>query len=85
MKAVEQCMSKRAAAKEFGIPISTLQEKSKGQFPLRSRLGRCTVFTTAEDNDIVEWLKRMAGRGLPVNKEDIVLTVQNIASRRSGL
>ena len=52
--AVEQELPKRAAAKIFGIPRSTSQDKSLGWFPLRSRLGRCTGFTTAEENGIIE-------------------------------
>ena len=72
----EQYLPKRAATKGFGIPWSTLQDMQKGWFSLRSRLGKCTVFTTAEENDIVEWLKRMTRRGLPVKREDIGSSVQ---------
>ena len=78
MKAVEQGIPKLAAAKEFGITRSTLQDKSTGSFLLGLRLGRFTVLTTAEEKDSVEWVKRMARRGLPVRREDIVPLVQKM-------
>ena len=48
-----------------------------GRFQLGLRLGRCTVLTNAEEN-IVQWMKRMDRRGLPVRRDDIVSSMQKM-------
>ena len=65
--------------KKFGVRYrSTMQDKSTVLFPLGLRLEICSVLTTAEKNDIVQWVQRMVLRGLPVRREDIVSSVQNM-------
>ena len=63
---------------------STLQDKSTGRFPLRSRLGRCTVLTTAEEKEIVERVKRMPRWGLPVKIGRYFVISTKDARRWSG-
>lgn len=55
-----------------------MQNNSTGRIQLESQAGRCIVLTTAKENAIVEWVKRITRRGLPVRRDDIVSSVQKI-------
>ena len=64
-------MSIRAAAREYDIPNSTLQDKFHGRTPVMSKQGRCPYLTRAEEEKLVDWAIHMARVGLGQTKDDI--------------
>ena len=54
MKAVQNGMAKREAARRYGVPRSTLSDKISGKYRDGKGMGRDTFLSTAEENMIVE-------------------------------
>lgn len=71
-------MSIAAAAKSFGIPKSTLQDKVNGKYSLDARIGRPSVLTPEEEKLIVNWIVDIAKAGFPVTKDALVSSVSRL-------
>jgi len=49
-------MSKKAAAKQFGVPRSTLQDKIAGRTPINRKMGKDPFLSAVQESEIVEWV-----------------------------
>lgn len=75
LKAIDNGMSKREAARIFNIPRSTLQFRKSDQF-VKPRHGPATILTSDEENTLVQWIKECHQKGFPRRKEDIQVSVK---------
>lgn len=71
---VEDKMSFRSAAKEFGVPNTTLRDRI--QMRVSANLGRPAVLTMEEENTMAERLVLMSEWGFPLTKLDLQLLVK---------
>ncbi|XP_053376472.1 uncharacterized protein LOC128547525 [Mercenaria mercenaria] len=72
-------MSKRQAAKTYGVPRTNLLDKVAGRVPEeRTSPGTKPVLTSAEETVLVDYLKLMASIGYPVSREELLLEVKKI-------
>lgn len=55
-ESVKNGMSKKAAAKRFNVPKSTLSNKVSGRTPLKRILGRRPLLSMAEETSVAEWV-----------------------------
>ncbi|KAJ8926264.1 hypothetical protein NQ314_021385 [Rhamnusium bicolor] len=61
----ENGLSKKLAARRFGVPRSTLIRKLSGQAPLLRKMGPPTELSKTEENVLVKWILAMAKKGFP--------------------
>ncbi|CAK1603693.1 unnamed protein product [Parnassius mnemosyne] len=80
IQAIQNGMSKRAAAKVFGIPRGTLQFRLQGNF-LKTRPGPPTILTNDEENTLVEWIIQSSRKGFPRRKEDLLHSVTDFLKK----
>ena len=78
LNAIHRGMSVRTAAKEFGVPRTTLVDLFKGRYSVTAKLGPSTVLTADEENLLCDWLVELCRRGIPVNKNCLLDSVQQI-------
>ncbi|KAI4461470.1 hypothetical protein MML48_5g00018361 [Holotrichia oblita] len=85
IKAVrENGTSKKLAARQFGIPRSTLIRKLAENVPLYRKMGPQTVLSIIEEQLLENWILAMARKGFPVHKNNLLLTVQTIIKEAGG-
>lgn len=79
IKAVqENGSSKKKAAKQFGVPRSTLVRKLSGNVSLERKMGPSTELSKMEEEVLVKWILAMARKGFPVHKRNLLITVQKL-------
>lgn len=66
-------MSIRAAARKYGVPNTTLQRHINGNHSERKA---CTVLTSTEENEIVQWILDVAQVGFPITASELKDCVQ---------
>lgn len=76
VQAVKNGLSRKNAAKEFGVPRTTLIRKLSGQAPLRRRMGPPTELSEAEERVLVDWILAMAKKGFPVHRLNLLESVK---------
>lgn len=76
----ERSLSVRKAAKKWGIPKSTLQDKLGRQVE-KKRKGPRTVLTEAEEDRFAEWLIERAKRGFGVTKDEFLDSVKTFIEK----
>ncbi|KAJ8970937.1 hypothetical protein NQ317_016746 [Molorchus minor] len=72
---IKRGLSKKAVAKKFGIPRSTLQFRLGNRFK-KIRHGPNTYLTEEEEYTIVSWILDSHRKGFPRRKDDIVASVK---------
>ena len=78
-------MNVRVAAKNFGVPKSTISDYvKKGVHETSKKSGPPTVLTKAEETQIVEWIIYRAEHGTPVIKDDLLTAVQQYVTAISS-
>lgn len=77
LSAIKKGVPFRAACRRFNIPRSTVKFRCSGKWSGKTRKGKPTALTIAEENDIVLWIMRMARKGFPITKDRLVLAVTN--------
>lgn len=75
MEEIKRGLSKKAVAKKFGIPRSTLQFRLSNKFK-KVRHGPNTYLTEEEENIIVSWILDSHRKGFPRRKDDIIASVK---------
>ena len=70
-EATKQGMSVRGAAKKFGVPTTTLRDRTLGRVPLEAVPGPETLFTKIEEEKLVGHIKQMAAIGHSYNNNSI--------------
>ncbi|KAI4460722.1 hypothetical protein MML48_5g00012127 [Holotrichia oblita] len=78
IKAVRENGTSKKSARQFGIPRSTLIRKLAENVPLYRKMGPQTVLSTIEEQLLENWILAMARKGFPVDKNNLLLTVQTI-------
>ena len=72
-------MSKKLAAKSYGVPKTTLLDKLAGRVPEEpTRVGRKTVLTPAEELTLVGFINIMSEIGYPLTKNELLNEVQYV-------
>lgn len=54
IKAVREGMSKRAAAKQYEVPRTTLNDKMLGKTPEERIIGKSPILTSEEEDSLVQ-------------------------------
>ena len=71
-------VSIRRAAEDYGIPKSTLGDRISGRILPGSSSGPRKLLTTEEEEDLVAFLRRCAAIGYPKSRKDLMELVQRI-------
>jgi DDE superfamily endonuclease/Tc5 transposase DNA-binding domain len=77
---VEAGMSVKKAALTWSVPRTTLNNLKLGRYKPDARPGPCTILTQAEELLLQEWIVEMSRRGLPMNRENLLDSIQVILS-----
>lgn len=76
IQAVNDGMSKKAAARQFGIARTTLIFRLKNP-EQKTTCGPSSVLTKEEEGMLVKWILECSKKGFPRRKEDVQLSVKN--------
>ena len=72
-------LSKKAAAKAYGVPKTTLLDKLSGRVPeTPTKPGPKTVLTAGEESVLVNYAKLMTEIGYPINKREFCGEVKKV-------
>ena len=71
-EATKKGMSVRGAAKKFGVPDSTLRDRTRGNVSLDAVLGVETFFTKTEEEKLFGHIKHVAAIGHVYTKKNIL-------------
>lgn len=88
LQALKEGMSLGMAAKAFNIPKTTLQYKYTGKSPLVTKKGPASILTAEEEGQLVQWVRKLTGKGCPVTKEmvlDSVELIVNVIDKRKTM
>lgn len=72
----------RQAAKEFGVPKSSLGDRVSGRVAPGSRSGPAQLITSAEEELLVEFSLYMSKHGFPLTKQQLVSFASTIYKRQ---
>lgn len=79
LDAVRDGMKVAKAAITFNVPRSTLRNKLSGRAPESSgKVGQSAVLGDAAEELLVKWVKSCAKTGFPINKENLLDSVEKI-------
>nr|CAI5852989.1 unnamed protein product [Callosobruchus analis] len=73
-------MSKKAAAKRFGIPRSTIQYRLSDKFKSPG-YGPPTVLTSKEEEILIKWIFECHRKGFPRRIDDVQVSVQQLIKK----
>jgi hypothetical protein len=72
-------MSKKLAAKSYGVPKTTLLDKLSGRVPeAPTRPGKKPELTAAEETTLVNYISLMHEIGYPVTRKELLREVKKI-------
>lgn len=72
----------RQAAKEFGVPKSSLGDRVSGRVTPGSRSGPARLITSADEKLLVEFSSYMSRHGFPLTKQQVVSFASSIYKRQ---
>ncbi|XP_017291374.1 uncharacterized protein si:rp71-1d10.8 isoform X1 [Kryptolebias marmoratus] len=72
----------RQAAKEFGVPKSSLGDRVSGRVTPGSRSGPAQLITSADEKLLVEFCLYMSEHGFPLTKQQVVSFASSIYKRQ---
>ncbi|XP_038150439.1 uncharacterized protein si:rp71-1d10.8 [Cyprinodon tularosa] len=72
----------RQAAKEFGVPKSSLGDRVSGRVTPGSRSGPARLITSADEKLLVEFSLHMSKHGFPLTKQQVVSFASSIYKRQ---
>lgn len=75
MEAVRKGASISAAARQYNIPRSTLDDKIRGRYSVECSKGPATVLSKEEEDHLRRWLIFMADSGFPITKAQLLDSV----------
>jgi len=76
IKAVDNGISKKAAAKQFGVARFTLQFRIKHRDKETFSCGPSSVLSVEEEKSLVKWLLDCSKKGFPRRREDLQQSVK---------
>ena len=59
------------AAKQFGIPKTTLLDRLKGRVPDEAEAGAPTVLTTSEEQKLCQFIQESSSMGFPLARNEL--------------
>lgn len=71
-------MSKAEAARQFGIPKTTILDKLAGRVPNESRPGPSTAPSKTDEDNLAMHIINTAKVGFPYAKKTLILTVKQL-------
>jgi hypothetical protein len=83
--------SLRAAAREFGVPPTTLDRRAKGATSRRTSNEHNQACSPAEEKAIIDWLQRCQKQGFPIHHDmlkamaEYLIAKRNLTNRRNTL
>lgn len=80
LKAVSDGMPIKTASRKFGVPRSTLQFRLKHPDCKKNGVGPAPIIAE-EEPQLVEWILRCAEKGFPLNKHNILRSVQEFLNQ----
>ena len=75
---VEAGMSVKKAAQKWSVPRTTLNDIKLGRYKHDARPGPSTILTQTEESLLQEWVVEMSRRGLPLNRDNLLDSIQEI-------
>ena len=78
LRQVREGMSQKRAAKLYGVPRTTLNDKIRGVAPEVGKSGPATVLNTNEETLLANHIKNMAMAGLPMTRKDLLTEVKRL-------
>ncbi|KAB0799878.1 hypothetical protein PPYR_07758 [Photinus pyralis] len=72
-------INKKAAAREFKVPRSTLVRRLALATPYSRKMGPATEIPEAEEKIIENWVLAMARKGFPVHRQNLILSPADVA------
>lgn len=74
----ERGMPVATAAKKHKVPRSTLWNKIKGKTPRKRQMGRDSYLSSAHENTLVDWIKKVSKAGFPVSRDQLLDSVRKL-------
>ena len=71
-------MSKARAARQFGVPRTTLLDRLTGRVPDECRPGPSTALSKADEDHLAMHIVNMAKVGFPCTKKTLILTAKQL-------
>uniref|UniRef100_A0A1Y1LYU9 HTH CENPB-type domain-containing protein n=1 Tax=Photinus pyralis TaxID=7054 RepID=A0A1Y1LYU9_PHOPY len=71
-------INKKAAAREFKVPRSTLVRRLALATPYSRKMGPATEIPEAEEKIIENWVLAIARKGFPVHRQNLILSVKKM-------
>lgn len=68
----------RGAAKEFGIPYTTLLKKCNGTVGTGLKMGPATLLAASQEEKLVDWVLSCGRNGIPVKRELLISSVAEL-------
>lgn len=82
INAVNEGISVRTAAKEFGVPRSTLKDHAKGKSKIGVKAGRKRCIPEEVENAVVDKVIAAAQAGFPITKRQFLIKVGLLAKKK---
>lgn len=79
MKAVEEGQSINSAARDHGVPKTTLKDRVSGRIAHGSKPGPKPYLTSAEEKELAEFLKSCAKMGYGKTRRDVKGIAESVA------
>ena len=79
---LEEGLSVRRAAKAYGVPKSTLQDRVSGRVPSGKKSGPCKFLSDKEEVELVNFICGCAVVGYAKSKQQILCSVQNVVENK---
>lgn len=79
VEAVKRGVATQTAARQFGVPKTTLHYHVIGKYELEKPIGFKTAFTTEEEQMLVKWVLDSACKGFPITKGNFLFSVSQLA------
>ena len=70
----------RQAARDYGVPVTTLKRRVDGEVPLIAKPGPATVLTKEEEQKLCDYCLKMCDMGYGLTVEDVRRTAYQIAN-----
>ena len=81
VKAVEDGMSLRKAAKLHNVLVETTRWRVLGKVAIDCKPGSATVFNVEEEEELADYVVKMADMGFGLTREDLRLTAYRLAEQ----
>lgn len=75
-------LSRRAAAKLYNVPETTLRDRMSGAAPIANRRPSAQVLTALEEEAVVQYILDLDARGFPPSLEDVRMMADRILASR---